>query len=157
MTTIEVPAILDWRSIFPVAYLNKDELLTIARLRKVAQEQLAPRALKHFQTGALPIESYKDLADAGLLALTVPLRHGGKEFSPLAFSAAMIELGQGECADVHLVVRDHGLYIPGLVAAQLTTFGAACTAATDPTGTGPVGPNECADVQFAAHVPFQLR
>jgi alkylation response protein AidB-like acyl-CoA dehydrogenase len=44
----------------------------------------------------LPIESYKDLADAGLLALTVPLRHGGKEFSPLAFSAAMIELGQGD-------------------------------------------------------------
>lgn len=33
------------------------------------------------------------------------------------------------------------------------TFGGACTAETDPTGVGPTGPGECADVQFAVHQP----
>jgi hypothetical protein len=60
-------------------------------------------------------------------------------------------------AEVHLVVRDHGPAITGMVEDQLTTFGGGCTAETDPTGVGPIGPNECADVQFAAHMPFQLR
>ncbi len=56
-------------------------------------------------------------------------------------------------AEVHLVVRTHGKAIPPLGMAQITTFGGACTAETDPTGVGPTGPNECADVQFAAHQP----
>jgi hypothetical protein len=60
-------------------------------------------------------------------------------------------------AEVHLVVRNHGPAIPGMVESQLTTFGGACTAETDPTGVGPLGPNSCADVQFAAHIPFKLR
>jgi hypothetical protein len=60
-------------------------------------------------------------------------------------------------AEVHLVVRDHGPVIPEMEDAQLTTFGGACTAETDPTGVGPIGRNECANVQFAAHIPFNLR
>jgi hypothetical protein len=67
------------------------------------------------------------------------------------------ELINAKKAEVHLVVRDHGPVIPEMEDAQLTTFGGACTAETDPTGVGPIGPNECADVQFAAHMPFQLR
>ena len=43
--------------------------------------------------------------------------------------------------------------IPEIEEAQITTFGGACTAETDPTGTGPVGPYECFDQQFAVHLP----
>lgn len=56
-------------------------------------------------------------------------------------------------AEVHLVVRDHGPAIPGMEESQITTFGGACTAETDPTGVGPIGPFECADEQFAVHMP----
>lgn len=72
----------------------------------------------------------------------------------LVFGPGLIDAKK---AEVHLVVRDHGPRIPGMEEAQLTTFGGACTAETDPTGVGPEGPNVCADVQFAAHVPFKLR
>ncbi len=68
----------------------------------------------------------------------------------LVFGPGLIDAKK---AEVHLVIRNHGKAIPPLEMAQLTTFGGACTAETDPTGIGPTGPNECADVQFAVHQP----
>ncbi|MFQ6027722.1 MAG: hypothetical protein ACE5Q6_09545, partial [Dehalococcoidia bacterium] len=62
-------------------------------------------------------------------------------------------LYDAEKAEVHLVVRDHGPVIPLMEQAQLSTFGGACNAETDPTGVGPLGDNSCADVQFAIHIP----
>jgi hypothetical protein len=60
-------------------------------------------------------------------------------------------------AEVHLVVRDHGPALPGMIEPQVTTFGGGCTPETEPTGVGPFGPNACTDVQFAAHVPSKIR
>ena len=96
------------------------------------------------------------VSQTGTISLGADLNVGELPTQPgqLVFGPGLIDAKK---AEVHLVVRNHGPYIPGMVEAQLTTFGGACTADTDPTGTGPVGPNECADVQFAAHVPFQLR
>ena len=96
------------------------------------------------------------VSQTGIISLGADLNVGDLPTQPgqLVFGPGLIDAKK---AEIHLVVRDHGPYIPGMVEAQLTTFGGACTAATDPTGIGPVGPNECADVQFAAHVPFQLR
>ena len=96
------------------------------------------------------------VSQIGTISLGADLNVGELPTQPgqLVFGPGLIDAKK---AEVHLVVRDHGPYIPGMVEAQLTTFGGACTTATDPTGTGPLGPNECADVQFAAHVPFQLR
>ena len=68
----------------------------------------------------------------------------------LVFGSGLID---SKKAEVHLVVRSHGKVFPPLEGAQLSTFGGACTAETDPTGAGPEGPRECADVQFAAHIP----
>ena len=68
----------------------------------------------------------------------------------LVFGSGLID---SKKAEVHLVVRSHGKVFPPMEGAQLSTFGGACTAETDPTGSGPEGPRECADVQFAAHIP----
>ena len=96
------------------------------------------------------------VSQTGTINLGADLNVGELPTKPgqLVFGPGLIDAKK---AEVHLVVRDHGPAIPGMVEAQLTTFGGGCTPATDPTGTGPVGPNECADVQFAAHIPLQLR
>jgi hypothetical protein len=65
-------------------------------------------------------------------------------------------------AEVHLVVRDHGPLIPGLVHEQIGTFGGGCDPAlnqADPAmpfwidfdGTFPVLPGECNDIAFAVN------
>lgn len=48
-------------------------------------------------------------------------------------------LQDARVADVHLVVRDHGPAIPGVVPEQIHTFGGGCDV------------NACADLQFAVH------
>ncbi|MBI2632012.1 hypothetical protein HYW75_03340 [Candidatus Pacearchaeota archaeon] len=52
-------------------------------------------------------------------------------------------------ADIHLVVRNHGLILPYIVKEQITTFGGGCNNA--PNNTGIPGPNTCLDMQFAVH------
>lgn len=54
-------------------------------------------------------------------------------------------------AEVHVIVRDHGPRIRGKVREQLRTFEGGCTPESS-FGLGD-GPNECADVQFAIHLP----
>lgn len=65
-------------------------------------------------------------------------------------------------AEVHLVIRDHGPLIPGLVHEQIGTFGGGCDPAlnqADPAmpywidfdGTFPVLPGECNDIAFAVN------
>lgn len=62
-------------------------------------------------------------------------------------------------AEIHFVVHSHGPKIPGLVSEMLHTFNAGCGPIFEP-GLPPVpetlgtyGPNTCADVQFAVHLP----
>lgn len=52
-------------------------------------------------------------------------------------------------ADIHFVVRSHGLILPYIVKEQIITFGGGCNNA--PNGTGIPGPNTCVDMQFAVH------
>ena len=56
-------------------------------------------------------------------------------------------------AEVHLVIRDHGPKIQGLVNEMIKTFNAGCVQANAVPGTGTPGPNNCQDRQGAPHVP----
>ncbi len=46
-----------------------------------------------------------------------------------------------ETAEIHLVVRSHGPFIPGMIVDQIHTVNGGCP------------PNVCEDVQFAIHLP----
>jgi hypothetical protein len=54
-------------------------------------------------------------------------------------------------AEVHLIVRDHGPAVPGLVPAQIQSFEGGCTPASS-FGLG-TGTYACVDVQFSVHNP----
>lgn len=58
-------------------------------------------------------------------------------------------------AEVHYVVRSHGPVIEGFEYEMTHTFNGCCTLGSlpDDPRLGPVGPNTCANVQFAVHKP----
>lgn len=69
---------------------------------------------------------------------------------------AQIRLGDGiltnpRGAEIHFVIRGHGQPVPGLVEAQISSFGGGCNNA--PPGFGPPGPNTCVDVQVSVQAP----
>jgi hypothetical protein len=67
------------------------------------------------------------------------------------FSAPAPGLTDPYGAEMHLIVRDHGPKIPGMVPGEIHTFEGACTPESS-FGLGG-GPNTCTDVQFSVHEP----
>ena len=92
-TMAQIPSLLDWKHVFPITLLKKRELKALDTVVEVSRESLSPHAARHYETGEIPLESYRALADAGLLALIVPKKYGGRGLSYLAYTAAMLELG----------------------------------------------------------------
>ena len=55
-------------------------------------------------------------------------------------------------AEVHLVARSRGPAVPGLVSAQIGSYASGCDVFLNPPAV-PTAVGECADNQFAVHLP----
>jgi alkylation response protein AidB-like acyl-CoA dehydrogenase len=69
------------------------ELIALARV--LALERFAPRADRHDREASFPFDDYDDLRTAGLLALCVPERHGGRGASYETYCLVAEQLAQG--------------------------------------------------------------
>jgi alkylation response protein AidB-like acyl-CoA dehydrogenase len=67
----------------------------IALARALALEHFAPRADRHDREASFPFEDYDDLRKAGLLALCVPERYGGRGASYETYCLVAEQLAQG--------------------------------------------------------------
>lgn len=61
-------------------------------------------------------------------------------------------LNDARTAEIHLIIRSHGPVIPGLVSEQISRYGGGCTEELL-RGSVPAEEGECADSQFAIHLP----
>jgi alkylation response protein AidB-like acyl-CoA dehydrogenase len=67
----------------------------IALARALALERFAPRADRHDREASFPFDDYDDLRAAGLLALCVPERYGGRGASYETYCLVAEQLAQG--------------------------------------------------------------
>ena len=75
----------------------------------------------------------------GLAALGAYLAEDSSYGAMAPFPGQMLE--SSDDAEIHLVLKTHGGYVPGVADDQLTTFGEACTT------------RDCEDIQFAVFPP----
>ncbi|MGH1480569.1 MAG: acyl-CoA dehydrogenase family protein [Geminicoccales bacterium] len=68
------------------------ELGTLAR--ELAAEKFAPRASRYDRDAAFPTENYKDMADAGLLAICIPKSEGGLGADLKTYMMTAAEIGR---------------------------------------------------------------
>ncbi len=66
-------------------------------VRSYAQEKLVPRAEGLDREGHFPWDSWKEMAELGLLGMVVPEQYGGPEMDNLAYVTALEEIATG-CA-----------------------------------------------------------
>jgi alkylation response protein AidB-like acyl-CoA dehydrogenase len=71
----------------------QQELIALAR--GLARERFAPRAERHDREASFPFDDYADLRAAGLLALCVPERYGGRGASYETYCLVAEQLAQG--------------------------------------------------------------
>jgi len=70
---------------------KEQELIGIAR--ELGRDKFLGRAAANDREGLFPTENYKDLADAGFLALVIPESYGGKGVNYAAYARIAAELG----------------------------------------------------------------
>src|SRR5437667_4204498 len=72
---------------------RQQELIGLAR--QLAVERFAPRAEKHDREASFPFDDYDDLREAGLIALCVPERYGGRGASYETYCLVAEQLAYG--------------------------------------------------------------
>ena len=73
-------------------HLTEHQAALVARAQRLAAEKFAPRAALHDREASFPTENYRDLHAAGLLAICIPLSHGGlgADYQTYALAAAEV-------------------------------------------------------------------
>jgi alkylation response protein AidB-like acyl-CoA dehydrogenase len=84
--------------------LNPLQLELTARARNLAQSKFAQRAPEYDRAAAFPAEDFKDLFQAGLLALVVPPEHGGLGLGPYHGNVLTLWLVTKEIAKADLAL-----------------------------------------------------
>ncbi|HEY1931740.1 MAG TPA: acyl-CoA dehydrogenase family protein [Acetobacteraceae bacterium] len=79
----------------PAAFrLTDAQASLIARTQRLAAENFGPRAAQYDREARFPTENYRDLRDAGLLAICVPAAHGGLGANYQTYSLAAAEIAR---------------------------------------------------------------
>ncbi|MCB1815231.1 MAG: acyl-CoA dehydrogenase family protein, partial [Candidatus Competibacteraceae bacterium] len=79
----------------PAAFRLSDKTAELAaRARTLAASRFAPRAAEFDREAKFPTENYRDLHEAGLLAVCVPEAHGGLGADFQSYCIAAAEIGR---------------------------------------------------------------
>ena len=77
--------------------LSEDHKMVKDMVKKLADEEIAPRAAHYDETREFPWENTKKLAELGLMGITVPEEYGGAGMDTLAYVLVIEELSRA-CA-----------------------------------------------------------
>src|SRR5262245_62023571 len=91
---------------FPLPPLTDEQRAIVDLAEALARERLAPRAAKYDEESSFPYESYRDLHESGLLALTVPKAYGGLGADPITYAHVLRHIGRG-CPATGLTFNMH--------------------------------------------------
>ncbi|HXT78523.1 MAG TPA: acyl-CoA dehydrogenase family protein [Acetobacteraceae bacterium] len=91
----------------PAAHgLRDDQVDLIDRARTLAAANFAPRAARYDREAIFPTENYRDLRQAGLLALCIPKADGGAGADYRTYALAAAEIGR-YCGATALTLNMH--------------------------------------------------
>jgi alkylation response protein AidB-like acyl-CoA dehydrogenase len=99
---------------FPLPPLTGEQREIIERVAQLSRERFAARAARYDAESSFPYENYRDLHEAGLLALTVPKEYGGAGADPVAYVHALREIAKG-CPATALTFNMHST-VTGFIA-----------------------------------------
>ena len=74
--------------------LSEEQQCLVELVRTLGRDRFAARAHRYDSEASFPFENYADLREAGLLALTIPKRHGGLGADYTTYTLVSAELGR---------------------------------------------------------------
>ena len=89
--------------------LSEDQKLIQDAIGRFAREQIAPRAAEFEAARAYPKDLFRDLADLGLMGMTLDEQYGGSKTDYVSYALALIEIA---AADGGLSMMVSGITVP---------------------------------------------
>jgi alkylation response protein AidB-like acyl-CoA dehydrogenase len=94
----------------PTPPLTDAQADVVSRMATLAREKFAPRAARHDAESSFPYDNYRDLHEAGLLALSIPKTYGGRGVDAITYAHALREMARG-CAATALTFNMHSTIV----------------------------------------------
>lgn len=82
--------------------LSEDHTMVREMVRKLASEEIAPRAAEYDNTREFPWDNIKKMAELGLMGVTVPEQYGGAGMDTLAYVLVIEEISRA-CASTGVI------------------------------------------------------
>lgn len=101
------------RPILP--HLTEEHEALRRAVREFAQNEIAPIAAKHDESGEFPLETIRKMGEMGLMGIEVPEEYGGAGMDTLAYALTMIEVARADASHSTIVSVNNSLYCHALV------------------------------------------
>ena len=82
--------------------LSEDHKMVLEMVRKLAQEEIAPKAAEYDRTREFPWDNIKKMSELGLMGVTVPEDYGGAGMDSLAYVIVIEEISRA-CASTGVI------------------------------------------------------
>ena len=95
--------------------MTEEHEMLLKMVRDFAQNEIAPIAEEHDESGEFPLATIKKMGEMGLMGIEVPEEYGGAEMDTLAYVLTMIEVAKADASHSTILSVNNSLYNYGLM------------------------------------------
>lgn len=96
-------------------FITEEHRMIQQEARRFAQQEIAPIAAHHDETGEFPINTVRKMGGLGFMGIEVPETYGGIGMDTLAYALALIEICKADASHGTIMSVNNSLYCHGLM------------------------------------------
>lgn len=96
-------------------FITEEHKMIQQEARRFAQNEVAPIAEHHDQTGEFPINTVRKMGELGFMGIEVPEAYGGIGMDTLAYSLALTEICKADASHGTVMSVNNSLYCHGIL------------------------------------------
>jgi alkylation response protein AidB-like acyl-CoA dehydrogenase len=96
-------------------FITEEHKMIQQEARRFAQNEVAPVAEHHDQTGEFPIDTVRKMGALGFMGIEVPEEYGGIGMDTLAYSLALTEICKADASHGTIMSVNNSLYCHGIL------------------------------------------
>lgn len=96
-------------------FITEEHKMIQQEARRFAQNEVAPIAEHHDQTGEFPINTVRKMGELGFMGIEVPEEYGGIGMDTLAYSMALTEICKADASHGTIMSVNNSLYCHGIL------------------------------------------
>lgn len=103
------------KQVLPTGVLSEEHEMLRQAAREFAQNEIAPIAAEHDESGEFPLETVRKMGSMGFMGIEVPEEYGGAGMDTLAYVLALEEICKADAAHGTVMSVNNSLFCYGIL------------------------------------------